>query len=204
MSIELYLAFVAATAVLMLIPGPNVALVVTTSIAHGPRYGLVTVAGTSSAMALQLTVTALGMTSLLTVLAGWLEWLRWVGAAYLLYLGVRAWRAAPVDLTRAGAEPRSMRAIFTRGLLVSLTNPKTLLFYGAFLPQFIGPETGVGVQLTVLATTFLSLAVLLDGAWALLAGRFRRVLAVRGRLRNRLTGGFFIAASIGLAAARRS
>ena len=85
MSIELYLAFVAATAVLMLIPGPNVALVVATSIAHGPRYGLVTVAGTSSAMALQLTVTALGMTSLLTVLAGWLEWLRWVGAAYLLY-----------------------------------------------------------------------------------------------------------------------
>ncbi len=205
MSIELYLAFVAATAVLMLIPGPNVALVVANSIAHGPRYGLVTVAGTSSAMALQLTVTALGMTSLLTVLAGWLEWLRWVGAAYLLYLGVRAWRSAPVDLTKTGAdEPRSMRAIFTRGLLVSLTNPKTLLFYGAFLPQFIGPETGVGVQLTVLATTFLILAVLLDGAWALLAGRFRRVLAVRGRLRNRLTGGFFIAASIGLAAARRS
>ena len=204
MSIELYLAFVAATVVLMLIPGPNVALIVANSVAHGPRYGLVTVAGTSSATVLQLGVVALGMASLLAAFGDWLEWARWVGVAYLLYLGVRAWRATPVDLTATEAEPRHARAIFLRGLLVSLANPKTLLFYGAFLPQFVALETGMGWQLAVLSATVLAIAALVDSGWALLAGRFRGVLAARGRLRNRLTGGFLIAAGVGLASARRA
>ena len=204
MSTELYLAFVAATVVLMLIPGPNVALIVANSVAHGPRYGLATVAGTSSATVLQLAVTALGMASLLAALGDWLQWVRWIGVAYLLYLGFRIWRSAPVDLTTAGAEPRSMRAIFARGLLVSLANPKTLLFYGAFLPQFVAPEAGVGWQLAALSATVLAIAVVVDSGWALLAGRFRGVLAVRGRLRNRVTGGLLIAAGVGLASARRA
>jgi threonine/homoserine/homoserine lactone efflux protein len=172
MSIELYLAFVAATVVLMLIPGPNVAMIVANSVAHGPRYGLVTVAGTGSATVLQLAVTVLGMASLLAALGGWLEWVRWIGVGYLVYLGVRIWRSAPVDLTATGAEPRRARAIFARGFLVSLANPKTLLFYGAFLPQFVAPEAGVGWQLAVLSVTVLAVAVLVDSGWALLAGRF--------------------------------
>jgi threonine/homoserine/homoserine lactone efflux protein len=124
--------------------------------------------------------------------------------AYLLYLGVRAWRATPVDLTATEAEPRHARAIFLRGLLVSLANPKTLLFYGAFLPQFVALETGMGWQLAVLSATVLAIAALVDSGWALLAGRFRGVLAARGRLRNRLTGGFLIAAGVELASARRA
>ncbi len=205
MSLELYLAFVAATVVLTLIPGPNVALVVANSVAHGRHYGLVTVAGTSSATVLQLGAVALGMASLLAAFGDWLEWARWAGVAYLLYFGVRAWRATPVDLTATGAEPRhAARAIFLRGLLVSLANPKTLLFYGAFLPQFVAPEAGVGWQLAVLSATVLAIAVLVDSGWALLAGRFRGVLARRGRLRNRLTGGLLIAAGVGLASARRA
>jgi threonine/homoserine/homoserine lactone efflux protein len=204
MSLELYLAFVGATAILMLIPGPNVALIVANGVAHGARYGLTTVAGTSTAMMLQLAVTALGMTSLLTVLADWFDWLRWFGVGYLFYLAVRALRAPPVDLTRTAAQPRSAGTIFLRGLLVSLTNPKTLMFYGAFFPQFVDPAHPVGRQIAVLSGTFLGLAILLDGTWALLAGRFRRALAMSGRLRNRLTALFFIAAGIGVASARRS
>src|SRR5690349_22994661 len=125
MSVELYLAFVAAVTTLMLIPGPNVALIVANSVAHGARYGLLTVAGTSSAMVLQLGVTALGMTELLGTLGSWFEWIRWIGVAYLLYLGVSYWRAAPVDLTKTVPERRSPRAMFTRAFLVSLANPKT-------------------------------------------------------------------------------
>jgi threonine/homoserine/homoserine lactone efflux protein len=204
MSIELYLAFVEATTVLMLIPGPNVALIVANGVAHGARYGLTTVAGTSTAMLLQLAVTALGMTSLLAALAQWFEWLRWLGVAYLLYLAFAAWRAPVVDLTCTPAEPRSAKSIFLRGFLVSLTNPKTLLFYGAFFPQFIDPAQDFGWQVAILSGTFLVLAVLLDGTWALLADRFRRVLAVSGRLRNRMTAAFFLAAGVGLASARRS
>ena len=200
---ELYFAFIAATVVLLLIPGPNVALIVANSVAHGARYGLLTVAGTSAAMLLQLGLTILGMTALLTVLAGWFEWLRWIGVAYLFWLGMQAWRAAPVDLTTTPAEPRSRRAIWLRGFLVSLTNPKTLLFYGAFLPQFVSADRDLTAQLVLLSATFFVLAVLLDGSWALLAGRFRKALAVNGRLRNRLTGGLLIGAAAGLALARK-
>ena len=198
----LLFAFVAAVAVLMLIPGPNVALIIANSVSYGPKYGLLTVAGTSSAMMIQLGLTAAGMTELLGSLGAWFEWLRWIGVTYLLCLGVAQWRAPPVDLTTTRPEPRSVSAIFVRALLVSLTNPKTLLFYGAFFPQFIRADRPIGTQVGVLSITFLVVAVLIDAGWALLAGRVRSVLASRGRLRNRLSGGFLAGAGAALALAR--
>jgi threonine/homoserine/homoserine lactone efflux protein len=200
---HLYLAFVLATTVLILIPGPNVSLIVANSITYGTRFGLLTVAGTSAAMLPQLALTALGMTAVLGALATWFEWLRWLGVAYLIWLGVRQWRAPPVDLTRTRSQPRSARAIVVRGLLVSLTNPKTLLFYGAFFPQFISIDRPLGPQVALLCATFMVIATLLDSAWALLAGRARGVLAARPRLRNRLSGGMLIGAGVGLALARK-
>jgi homoserine/homoserine lactone efflux protein len=202
-NLDLYLAFVLATSVLMLIPGPNVALIVANSVAYGTRYGLLTVAGTSSAMVLQLALTVLGMSALLGTLAQWFEWIRWIGVAYLLWLGIRQWRAEPVDLTRTRPQYRSPREIFMRGIIVSFSNPKTLLFYGAFFPQFITPGADMAAQIGVLSLTFLAVAVVLDGGWALLAGRARNVLAVRGRLRNRLSGGLLIGAGVGLALVHR-
>src|SRR5579863_8107089 len=100
MHLELYLGFVLATTILIMIPGPNVSLIVANSIAYGTRYGLLTVAGTSSAIVFQLALTALGLTATLGLLASWFEWIRWIGVAYLLYLGIRQWIATPVDLTR--------------------------------------------------------------------------------------------------------
>lgn len=200
---SLYIAFIAAVLVLMLIPGPNVALIVANSVAHGSKFGLLTVVGTTCAMIVQLGLTALGMTELLGALGSWFEWLRWVGVAYLVWLGVAQWRAAAVDLTRTSPQRKSERAIVMRGFLVSLTNPKTLLFYGAFFPQFIDPAQRVGVQIALLAATFLVLAILVDGGWAVLAGRARHLLATRGRLRNRLTGGLLVGAGAALAMARR-
>jgi len=90
-----------------------------------------------------------------------------------------------------------------RGFLVGLTNPKTLLFYGAFLPQFITPGPSAPDQLRLLAVTFLVVAVVLDGVWAILAGRLRALLGAHARLRNRLTGGLLVGAGLGLALARR-
>jgi len=201
--LQLYLAFIAATTVLILIPGPNVALIVANSVAYGTRFGLLTVAGTSTAIAVQLGLTALGMTTVLGVLADWFEWIRWIGVAYLAYLGVKQFRAKPVDLTRVKPQRKSVHAIYGRGLLVSLTNPKTLLFYGAFLPQFVVPNEVIETQIALLSLTFFVIAVLLDGAWALLAGRARVFLATRGTFRNRLSGTLLIGAGIGLALARR-
>ena len=203
MSLDLYLGFVAACAVLIAIPGPNVALIVANSVAHGTRFGLLTVAGTSSAAVVQLTLTVLGTTAVLDFLAASFEWLRWLGVAYLVWLGIAAWRSPAVDLTRTVPQARSARVIYVRGLLVGLTNPKTLLFYGAFLPQFVTPGPTASDQLLLLAATFLVVAVVLDGGWAVLAGRMRALLAMRTRLRNRLTGGLLMCAGLGLALARR-
>jgi len=201
--LDLYLAFVLATSVLIVIPGPNVALIVANSVGYGTRYGLLTVAGTSSAIVVQLALTWLGMTALLGSLAQWFDWIRWAGVAYLLWLGIRQWLAEPVDLTRAQPQHRTPREIFSRGILVSFTNPKTLFFYGAFFPQFITPNEHVTAQIAILAATFLVIAAGLDACWALLAGRVRHVLAVRGRLRNRISGGVLIGAGVGLALVHR-
>ena len=197
------LAFALAASALMLTPGPNVALIVSNGATYGTRYGLLTVAGTATAMVVQLTLTVFGMTALLGVLAGWLGWLRFIGVAYLLYLGVKQWRAAPVDLDAARPEPRSPRAIFARGFLISMTNPKTLLFYAAFFPQFVVAKRSMPAQLAVLSAVFLGLAILFDGSWALVAGRARGLLRRGPRVRNRVSGGLLVAAGLGLALARK-
>lgn len=203
-SIELYAAFVTAAGLLILMPGPNVALIVANSIAHGARYGLLTVAGTSSAMLIQLALVVFGLTAIVSFLAAWFEWLRWLGVVYLLYLGVRTWRAPAIDLTKTDAQPRSLRAIYARGFFISLTNPKTLMFFSAFLPQFVAPGAEPLGQLILLAATFFVMAAIFDASWALAAHRFRQALAVNSVLRNRLSGGLLLGAGVGLAFARKS
>ena len=203
MSLELYLAFVAATVVLILIPGPNVALIVANSVAYGPRHGLVTVAGASAAMVVQLAMTVMGLSGLLAVMANWFELLRWAGVAYLVYLGVSALLARPTDLAQIKAAAIPSSRMFVRGFAVSLTNPKTLLFYSAFLPQFVSPETDATAQLALLAATFLVVAAVLDSVWAISASKASRVVNLNGRIRNRITGVFFLSAAAGLALARK-
>ena len=202
-ALDIFLAFVAATALLMVIPGPNVALIVANSVAHGTRFGLLTVAGTASGVVVQLALTVLGASAALDFLAASFDWLRWAGVAYLIWLGVAAWRAPPVDLSQVRPQARSARAIYLRGLLVCLTNPKTLLFCGAFLPQFVTPGPDATRQLALLAVTFFVVSTVLDSLWAMLAGRLRTLLVARARLRNRVTGGLMIGAGLGLALARR-
>ncbi len=179
MPLDLYLAFVLASTLLILLPGPNVTLLVATSLSYGARRALAALAGTSTAIALQLAVTALGMTSLIAVLASWFEWLRWAGVAYLVWLGIQQWRAAPVALGDVDPDRIAGRALFWRGFLVALTNPKTLFFYAAFFPQFVDATRAPGPQLALLCATFLVLATLLDGGYAVLAGRLRGLLTAR-------------------------
>jgi threonine/homoserine/homoserine lactone efflux protein len=121
MPLSLYVGFVATCLVLMVMPGPNVALIVANSLAHGTRYGLLTVTGTSTAIALQLVATFFAAGSLFTLLASSFEYLRWLGVAYLLFLGVRTWRQRDNEIATA-PQPRSARLIFLRALAISLTN----------------------------------------------------------------------------------
>lgn len=196
-----YWVFVLASALLILTPGPNVALIVANSVAHGARHGLLTVAGTTAAIVLHMVFVGLGMGESLGLIGALFEWVRWAGVIYLLYLGWRTWRAAPVDLSHVGAQPGG-RATFWRAALVSLTNPKVLLFYGAFFPQFIAPERPIGPQVWVMCATYLVVAAVIDTLWALGAARVRGVLVGHGRLRNRISGGLLMGAGIGLALAR--
>ena len=203
MDLQLYLTFTAMVTVLMLIPGPNVALIVANSLSHGRSLGLVTVAGTWAAMVIQLAATAAGLSSLLGDLGSWFSTLRWIGVCYLFYLGIAAFRARPAAVS-AAADKTAAGTILVRGFLVSLTNPKTLFFYAAFFPQFLDNHAALGPQIAVLSGTFLLLAALIDSGWALLAARLRHVLATRDSLRRRVTGAVFIGAGLSLATARKA
>lgn len=202
---ELYLAFVAATAILILTPGPMVALIVANSLTYGLRFELATAAGSTLAMAGQLALVAAGLSSALGALGAAIFWIKWIGAAYLLYLGVAALRrpVAALDLDTPSRR-KSMAAIFGQAMIVSATNPKTLIFYAAFFPLFVDAAAPVGPQMAVLAATFLVIAAALDSCWALAAARLKPVAARAGRWVNRLTGGVLIAAAAGLALARKS
>lgn len=206
MNIELYLAFVLATTVLIVIPGPNVALIVANSVNLGTRRGLVTVAGTQAAQAIQVAVTAIGMTSLMLLLSQWFEILRWAGVAYLLYLGIRQWRASIAGAAAPAVVAGSAQSQFWQGFFVAMTNPKTLFFYAAFFPQFVDPQLPFAGQMVLLCLTYLVIATVLDGGYALAAGRARAWFgnARRMRWQNRISGSLLIGAGLGLALARRN
>ena len=129
---SLFLAFVSAVTVLMLIPGPNVALITANSVAYGPSFGLLTVAGTSSAVIIQLSLIGLGMTELLGTLGIWFNWLRWIGVGYLIYLGIAHWRAAISDLPNVKAEPKSPRAISNAGATAPRSRALARMHAGLF------------------------------------------------------------------------
>ena len=197
----LYLAFCLATAALVLLPGPMVTLIVTNALARGTRFGLATTAGSAIGTSTFLVIGAFGLAPVLALIAQWYDVLRWLGAAYLVYLGVKQFRAAS-QAPRAG----DLRAVFWQGVWVAMLNPKSLLFYVAFFPQFITPDLPIGPQLAVLSASFLIIALAIDSLYAVLAGRLNRVFSNQrwARLRNRILGTVLMATGAGLAASQRS
>lgn len=195
-------ALVAATTVLVLIPGPNVALIVASSLGFGLRSGLITVAGTTIGIAIQLVLVVAGMTALLAQAASALLWIKWLGVAYLVYLGVRTWITPTVAVQVASAP--SDTGTFLRGLLLAIVNPKTLLFNAAFLPQFVSDHYDPGQQLPFIAFVFLLVVVVGDSLWAIFAARARDWIENIGHLRNRIAGGLLLGAGLALAMSRRA
>ncbi len=193
------LALVVATSVLIIIPGPNVALIVANSLKYGFRLGAITVLGTTAGMALQLALVVVGMTTVIELAADMLTGIKWLGVAYLIVLGVRTWREPANDLARVEAAP----VMFWRGCLLAALNAKTLLFNAAFIPQFVGTAAATASEFALVATVFLSVVLFGDLLWAAFATSARRALSRYSRLRNRLTGAFLTAAGIGLALSRK-
>lgn len=202
----MYFAFVGASVLLILTPGPMVAYVTATTLMRGLRHGLYAVAGSTLASAIQLAVVALGLTAILSAAGEAFFWIKWIGVVYLLYLAFRALRQ-PVDALETDAAiagiSYSTRRTFVEAFFVNLTNPKALLFHGAFLPLFISPVAPAGPQLFLLAATFLLIAFVMDSLWALTAERSRPLLARLGRWRHRITGCVLVTAAAGLALVRK-
>jgi len=194
------IALAIGTGILVMIPGPNVALIVANSIRYGFRMGAMTVLGTTVGVGIQLVMVVLGVAAVVELAADALVWIRWAGVAYLVYLGIRTWNEPTSDLGAVSAAP----AMFWRGCMIAAINPKTLLFNAAFVPQFIVADGGASGQLAVVAAVFLTVLLVGDMLWALTAGSARKLLSQYSSTRNRVTGGFLIVAGVGLALSRRS
>jgi homoserine/homoserine lactone efflux protein len=204
MPIDLYLSFAVASALLILMPGPMVALIVANSSVAGGRGGLITVAGAASGMLVHLVAVCLGLATLLAGLGEAAFWLKWAGAAYLLYLGVSALMSKASVFADEAAPIKTDRRTYLEALFVQLTNPKVLMFYAAFFPLFISSDYPALPQLLIMSATFLAIEVVLDSAWALAATRSRPLLRSSGRWGNRITGAILIVAAVGLAALRKA
>jgi threonine/homoserine/homoserine lactone efflux protein len=202
MNWDLFAAFLVITAVLIVVPGPIVTLIIATGARQGVRAALVTVAGTSFGNAVLLTAIAFGLGWVLQNAERLFEILRWAGAAYLIWLGIQAWRHAGADKP----EEMSGRVNFTRGFLVALSNPKTIAFFTAFLPQFVDPHLPAAKQLAVMCTVTALLAALSDTAWAIASGMGRTWLMrpARAKLLGRMSGAVLVGGGIWLSLARRT
>jgi threonine/homoserine/homoserine lactone efflux protein len=202
MNWELFAAFLLITFVLVITPGPIVTLVIATGASQGTRAALTTVAGTTLGNALLLAAIACGLSWVLNNAAALFEVLRWIGAAYLIWLGIQAWRSAGRN---GGVPPPRGRVHFWRGFVVALLNPKTIAFFTAFLPQFVDPSLPAGRQLAVMCVVSVVLAIFTDCGWAVAAGLGRAwfMTAWRAKLLNRLSGGALIGGGIWLSLARR-
>jgi threonine/homoserine/homoserine lactone efflux protein len=195
--------FITGAVIILVIPGPAVMYVVSRSIGHGRAAGLVSVLGIVVGTLFHVVAATLGLSALLASSALAFQVVKYVGAAYLVYLGIKTLRSRDTELVNAANGETRLTRLFAQGVLVNILNPKTALFFLAFLPQFVDPSRGhVTLQIFELGVLFALMGWCSDSVWALVAGtvadHFRRSIRLRRAQRN-LSGGTLIA--LGLASA---
>ena len=203
MSLQAYLAFVAACIALALLPGPVVTLVIANGLRHGTRAALINIAGVQAGLTIVIGIVAIGLTTLMATMGYWFDWVRFAGAAYLVWLGIKLIRS-PVEGVSVDEPPAPPRGgFFLQGFLVLLSNPKVLVFFGAFIPQFMDMDKPHLPQVALLGFTFMITGAITDSVYALLAGRVRLLFSrERTRLLSRISGGFMIGGGVWLALMR--
>jgi homoserine/homoserine lactone efflux protein len=202
MNWHLFSAFLVITLILFLTPGPIVTLVVTTGARSGSRAALLTVAGATTGNAVLVACIAFGLSWVLKTSSEIFDYVRWIGAAYLIWLGVQAWRRAGA-LAETAAPRGHVHA--WRGFIVAITNPKSIAFFTAFLPQFIDPALPVGRQLLVMCAVSIVIGGILDSGWGMAAalGRAWFMQPRHNKLLGRISGAVLIGGGIWLSLARR-
>jgi threonine/homoserine/homoserine lactone efflux protein len=202
MPLDLYLAYILACVLIAIIPGPTVTVIVANSLRHGTRAGLLNVGGTQLGLALMMLTLVVGLSSVIAAM-GWIfDGLRYAGAVYLVWLGWKLLRS-PETLTEKSVVSAPRGGFFLQGFLVMMANPKALLFFGAFIPQFIDPKGNYVAQIVLLGVTAMVIALFSDGAYAVLTGRAGAFLSkTRVRLVSRISGFCLIGGGIWLALTR--
>jgi threonine/homoserine/homoserine lactone efflux protein len=206
MALDHWLAFVAASAVLLAIPGPTVLLVISYALGHGRRSASLTVAGVALGDFTAMTASMLGLGALLATSAVLFTVLKWAGAAYLVFLGIKLWRAPVAEAAVDAAVPIARPGrIFLHAYAVTALNPKSIVFFIAFLPQFLDGVRAVLPQLVIFEASFLALATANALTYALLASAARRTIR-KPRVQRAVnrTGGTLLIGAGALAAAWRS
>ncbi|MBT9370334.1 LysE family translocator [Rhizobium sp. CSW-27] len=209
MPIENWLAFVAASAVMLAIPGPTILLVISYALSHGRKVAAATVAGVALGDFTAMTASMLGLGALLAASASAFTVLKWIGAAYLIYLGIKLWRSpvgAVGDVDAATETDEPATRIFLHTYVVTALNPKSIVFFVAFLPQFFDLTHPLPMQMVILEVTFLVLATLNAALYGLLASMARETVRkpqVR-RIVNRTGGSLMIGAGLLAAGYRRA
>jgi len=202
MNWQLFSAFLVITLILFLTPGPIVTLVVTTGARSGSRAALLTVAGATTGNAVLVACIAFGLSWILKTSSEIFDYLRWVGAVYLIWLGIQAWRHA--GAASETAPPRGHVHAW-RGFIVAITNPKSIAFFTAFLPQFIDPTLPVERQLLVMCAVSVVMGGILDSGWGVAAalGRAWFMKPHHNRLLGRISGAVLVGGGVWLSLARR-
>lgn len=178
LTVGTYVAFLVTTFVIVVVPGPDHVYLGAVALRDGRRAGVIAAAGMAVAMTIHTLVAVTGVGAALAAVPAALQVIRLVGAAYLIHLGVTTLRSRSEP---TADEPSTSRRVFTRAIVVNLTNPKIIIFFLAFLPQFVDARAGaVPMQLTVLGLSFVLLGLVVDVAYALAGGTVRRLLASRG------------------------
>ena len=199
MAWSLWWVYLLASGGLSLTPGPNSLLVLAHGALHGRRRTLWTIAGGALGFALLIGLSMLGIGALLRASADALVLLKWGGGAYLVWLGIQLWRAPPLQLKPSADAPFPRRSqLFRQGLFAAVSNPKALLFYGAFLPQFLDPARSLWLQFVVMAGTFAVIECVVEMLLSRMAHRIRPVLDRYGKRFNRICGGAFAAMGVAL------
>jgi threonine/homoserine/homoserine lactone efflux protein len=202
MAIDTWLLYTAAVIVLAITPGPNSLLVLTHGVAYGPGRTLFTIAGGVVGFSALIALAMFGLGALLQTSSDALWALKWVGGMYLVWLGIGLWRNPGLKMASVHQTQIKNTSLLRQGLLCALSNPKVLLFYGAFLPQFIHPEHGLLTQFVVMAATFATIEALVEYAIARFAYRLRPWLERAEQGFNRCCGGLFIGIGVSLPLSR--
>ena len=199
MTLHTWLIYLLAATGLSLSPGPNGLLALTHGALHGRRKALYTVFGGALGFVTVIAFSMFGIGALLKASLAWLAVMKWLGGAYLAWLGIQVWRSPPIGIELRGtAQPKAGWWLFRQGALSALTNPKGLLFFAAFLPQFIDPERSLFVQFVIMAGTFAIIEIATEVFIASMAHRISPWLRRVGRRFNQACGGVFVAIGIAL------